>query len=179
MNYNFHLKKIGQIKNILLQRFVDDIPKFKFKDETSFNSPNNITIYDYKTKEDINIQLLIRELSTILNPNDYYSASIDCMSPDSFIKEHVDQNVKGENQALIFDFHKIHIPLVTNMYAKQIWIKYSEQFLNPSIEHLELGGVFAYDNTIPHCAINLGDTARYHLVLRYKNLQEYDWMKNG
>ena len=178
MNYNFHLKKIGQIKNIILQRFIDDIPKLKFKDETFFMAPNHILIYDYQTK-DVNIQLLINELSTILNPDDFYSASIDCMPPNSFIKEHVDQNAKGENQTLILDLHKIHIPLVTNMYAKQIWITYSGEFLNPSIEQLKLGGVYAYDNTIPHCAINLGDTPRYHLVLRYKNLQEYDWMKHG
>ena len=178
MNYNFHLKKIGQIEDIILQRFIDDIPKFKFKDETSFKSPNNITIYDYQTK-DATIQLLIHKLSPILNYCHFYSASIDCMSPNSYIKEHVDQNVGGENQSLIMDFHKIHIPLVTNMYAKQIWITYSGEFLNPSIEQLELGGIYAYDNTIPHCAINLGDTPRYHLVLRYKNLQEYDWMKHG
>lgn len=177
MNYNFHLKKIGQIKDIILQRFIDDIPKFKFKDNTSFMAPNHMTVYDYQTK-DVNIQLLIRELSTILNPTDFYSASIDHMPPNSFVKEHTDQNAKGENQALILDLHKIHIPLVTNMCAKQIWITYSGEFLNPSIEQLELGGIYAYDNTIPHCAINLGDTPRYHLILRYKNLQEYDWMKN-
>lgn len=178
MNYNFHLKKIGKIEDIILQRFINDIPKFKFKDETSFKSPNHMTVYDYQTK-DINIQLLIRELSTILNPNFFHSASIDHMPPNSFVKEHMDQNAKGENKSLILDLHKIHIPLITNIYAKQIWITYSEQFLDPSIEHLELGVVYAYNNTIPHCAINLGDTPRYHLILRYKNLQEYDWMKNG
>jgi len=179
MNYNFHLKKIGQLKDIILQRFVDDIPKFTFKDETSFLAPKHILIYDYQTK-DVNIQLLINELSTILNPDDFYSASIDCMPPNSFIKEHVDQNAKkGINLPLIFELHKIHIPLVTNSYSKQIWIRYSNEFINPLIEQLELGGVYAYDNTIPHCAINLGDTSRYHLVLRYKNLQKYDWMKNG
>jgi hypothetical protein len=141
-------------------------------------APNHMTVYDYQTK-DINIQLLIHELSTILNPTDFYSASIDRMPPNSFVKEHTDQNAKGENQALILDLHKIHIPLVTNMYAKQIWITYSGEFLNPSIEQLELGGIYAYDSTIPHCAINLGDTPRYHLILLYKNLQEYDWMNNG
>jgi hypothetical protein len=177
MNYNFHLKKIGQIKDILLQRFVDDIPKFKFKDKTSFRSPNHITVYDYQSK-DINVQLLIHELSTILNPTDLHSASIDLMSPNSFVKEHTDQTAKGENQALILDLHKIHIPLVTNMYAKQIWITYDGPFLDPVIEHLELGGVYAYNNSVSHCAINLGDTPRYHLILRYKNLQEYDWMNN-
>ena len=180
MNYNFHLKKIGQLNNIILQRFIDDIPKFKFKDETSFTSPNHMTIYDYQPKvPDVNIQLLIRELSTILNPEHYYSASIDRMSPNSFIKEHTDQSSIGQNQSLILDLHKIHIPIITNPYAKQIWVKYSRQLIYPLIEYLELGGVYAYNNTMSHCAINLGDTSRYHLILRYKNLQEYDWMKNG
>lgn len=177
MNYKFHLKKIGRVKDILLQRFIDDIAKFEFKDENSFMAPNHMTVYDYQ-KKDVNIQLLIRELSSVLNPNDFYSASIDHMPANSFIREHRDQNEKGTNQSLIFDLHKIHIPLITNPYAKQIWITTTEQYLDPSIEHLELGGVYAYDNTVTHCAINLGDTPRYHLILRYKNLQEYDWMKN-
>ena len=178
MNYNFHLKKIGQIRDVILQRFIDDIPKFKFKDKTFFVSPNHITVYDYQNK-DVNILLLIRELSNILNPEHFHSSSIDCMLANSFIKEHVDQNVKGENQSLIFYFHKIHIPIITNMYAKQIWTTYTEIAVDPTIEHLELGGVYAYNNTILHSAINLGDTPRYHLILRYKNLQEYDWMNNG
>lgn len=178
MNYSFHLKKIGHIEDTLLQRFVDDIPKFKFKTENAFMAPNHMTIYDY-TKKDINLQLLAKSLSNILNISDFYSASIDCMPPNSFIKEHIDQTAKGENQALILDLHKIHIPLVTNMYAKQIWIKHTDKFITPAIELLELGGVYAYNNATPHCAINLGDTPRYHLILRYKNLQEYDWMKNG
>jgi hypothetical protein len=180
MNYNFHLKKIGQIKDIILKRFIDDIPTFKFNNETSFMAPNHITIYDYPdNKINNNIIITINQLSTILNPNDYHSASIDCILPNSYIKEHVDQDVYGANQPIALDLHKIHIPIITNPYTKQIWVQYINNRLDPKIEFLEQGGVYAYNNMARHCAINLGDTPRYHLILRYKNLQEYEWMKNG
>ena len=76
----------------------------------------------------------------------------------------------------------IMINCVVSRYKKNVdWVyklKNIDNILDPKIEFLEQGGVYAYNNSARHCAINLGDTPRYHLILRYKNLQEYDWMQN-
>lgn len=179
MNYNFHLKKIGKITQLLVQEIADELSNFIFLKNNFFRT-KNMLIYDYPDSTvNKSIMLVVNELSNVLNTDHFYSASIDCMLPASYIKEHVDQGVYGTNQSKIFDLHKIHIPIITNPYAKQIWIDCSNNILDHKIEYLEQGSAYAYNNTIPHCAINLGDTPRYHVVLRYKNLQEYDWMTNG
>jgi len=69
------------------------------------------------------------------------------------IKAHVDGNT-----AATFP-HKIHIPITTNDKVTF--------FVNPKIQHFEIGHAYEVNNYAVHYAENLGDEDRIHLICEY------------
>lgn len=70
--------------------------------------------------------------------------------PHSYIYRHIDNTAHWD------EHHRIHVPLVTNSQAR---LCCEDTFL-----HLSKGSAWAFNNSRPHGACNLG-TARTHLIL--------------
>lgn len=179
MEYPFHLKKIGQINEGTLRFLQKEIVNLPYERNNNFGSPDQMHVYDF-SENHIMVKILLKELSSLINPATFKHASVDLLLKNSYIKEHLDQNIyNAPLTPEVFVLHKIHIPIITNPYCKQVWVTYEgKKNLKPKIEDLHEGGIYAYNNTIPHSCMNFGEIDRYHIIMKYYHKDDYEWMKD-
>jgi hypothetical protein len=101
-------------------------------------------------------------LLSYLNPEGFMTAHIDRMEPFSYMLEHSDAtSVINTNR----EFHKIHIPLITNPGAALMWR--GSQY-TPALRQLLAGEAHVFNDIEIHSAVNVSPELRYHLIVKYR-----------
>lgn len=124
-----------------------------------YRKPERMYSQVNKSLEGTYIAELIREYKR------YYRWRILLVNPGQTYTVHSDAYGDRINK-------RIHIPIITN---EDCYFCYYSEKVGDSIEatvkhhHMPLGGVYEVNTSNLHCAVNYGQTARYHMVgVRYE-----------
>lgn len=163
MDYPFYEKCIGDIDDGLLNDLIElsrpltYVPSRDFEGET-------ITIAGvHPARPEILRLIQHRVLTAWFEPSGLRRVTVDLIKSKRYLPEHSDLTSRVNSQ----DFHKIHIPLITNDAVGMLWKIPSPTGTKAHVMHMHAGGVFLYNNFAHHAVVNMGPTDRYHLILRY------------
>lgn len=167
MDYNFYLKKIGQLDDALVEKLAEMLKARSYTTTTDFN-PDIILVNNLLNQTDYEKalleELLVNYLDALFSRSKLYNTTVSLMLPRTYLLEHSDHVSRERLQT----FYKLHIPIVTNDKVGHMWRNSAEVF------HMEKGGIYLFDNIRKHSAVNLSSEDRYHLMVRYTYGSEID-----
>lgn len=97
-----------------------------------------------------NTDLKLKEIFGDLVEGEWHKSMLVGLKASSLIPLHTDAAYRIKTE-------RVHVVLSTN---EGCW-----QFHDGEWQQLELGGIYAMDETLPHLSVNAGSTVRYHLVV--------------
>lgn len=159
MNHNWPYKQIGKLSNALIEKLAKQIITIPYTSSVDF--PSNVITCSFPpfltdAKE---------ELSAYFDPTGHIHSNIARQHPMTYMREHSDYKTKGPLVNVLDDMIKIQIPIITNAGVAMMW---PDEDAGHYVKKFEVGGIYVIDNIRIHSVINLGDTHRYNLTMRYK-----------
>lgn len=167
MNYDFYLKKIGQITAVQLEALQAYIAGLDYDETTTFwDQRRHVGITGLRFAEadrgplvDVLQHQVFESLGT------FFNYEIDVLQPHGHIKWHTDVTTIGERCA---QMHRVHIP------CTGIGEYHFQRYGRPNtleVLHMELGGIYLFNNHTYHQVTNPYGVPRANIMLNFDALK--------
>jgi len=172
MDYSFYLEKIATLDNSFRQHGVKlieklpkvlDTPNFRYHDGfSSIHSSSKIDTTDlFKYAK-----ACAETIKDWIDPEMFIEFDVNTLEPGAVLGEHTDMTGARDAGWSIPHLHKIHFVLQEN--GSVTWHRRSTA-LELQKNLMKQGGIYVYNNYIPHKVANEGTVPRIHLVLLYND----------
>lgn len=163
MNYDFYLKKIGQITPRQLAELQDYIATLEYDETTTFwdqKRHRGITGLRFGEAERGPLTDILRN-PVFESLGKFFNYEIDVLHPHGHIKWHTDVTTIGERCA---QMHRVHIPCTGS--GEYHFQRYGRPE-TLEVLTMEAGGIYLFNNHTYHQVLNPHNLARANVMLNF------------